>query len=98
MAIGLTLLPRPESRPPLVDARALEQEHRQLMDELESLKASLRAAEPAPVLYLGGTESVDLVLDLRPVWRADPPAAVRPASLGTGERPAAVTTSGGDRR
>ena len=98
VAVGLWLVPRAAPRSPVVDTRALELEHRLLMDELESLKASLRAAEPAPVLYLGGTESVDLVLDLRPVWRGDPRAGVRPAVLGAGERPLATPTGGGDPR
>ena len=75
-------MPRPAPEPALVETRALEEEHRQLMEELESLKASLRESQPAPVLYLGGNENVELVLDLGPVWQADPAADFRPAVYG----------------
>lgn len=98
LAAALWLLPRPAAQPPGADRRALEREHALLMEELESLKASLRASQPAPVLYLGGTESVDLVLDLRPVLGTEAPAEVRPAVLGAGERTPATRRREGDRR
>lgn len=78
--------------------RALEREHRLLMEELEALKASLRDREPAPVLYLGGTEGLDLVLDLEPVWRGET-AGIRPAANRDTERPvAAVDRRRGEQR
>ena len=55
------------------------------MQELESLKASLRDSQAAPVLYLGGNESVDLVLDLGPIWRDGTAGDFRPAVHGGAE-------------
>lgn len=98
LAAGLWLLPRATPGPPLAETRALEQEHRLLMQELEALKASLRDDEPAPVLYLGGTEGLDLVLDLAPVWPGET-TRIRPAAARDAERPVAASHRGrGDRR
>jgi hypothetical protein len=58
----------------------LQREHRALASELDAL-----AAEP-PVIYLGGDEEVDLVLDLSRVPAAAPPE-VRGASLAGDRRP-----------
>ena len=69
--------------PPATEMGALREEHRLLMEELAALKASLRESE-APVLYLGGTESLDLVLDLGPIWGARGDPGVRPAALTPG--------------
>lgn len=68
-ALAAALWLRPAADPPLAprEVTALREEHRRLTAELEALKASLGAAE-APVLYLGGDEEVDLVLDLAPLW------------------------------
>lgn len=100
LSAGLLLLPRATSEPPLAETRALQEEHRLLMEELESLKASLRASEAAPVLYLGGNEHLDLVLDLGPVWRSEPAGDVRPAVYGGAENLSVATDrrGGGNRR
>ena len=99
LALGLWLLPRPAPEPSLVETRALREEHRQLMAELEALKASLRQSETAPVLYLGGNESVDLVLDLRPVWSGEAGLDARRAVYDAGQSPVAASDRrGGDRR
>ena len=89
--MGLWLLPRPAPEPSLADTRALREEHRQLMAELEALKASLRDNETAPVLYLGGSEKVDLVLDLRPVWSGETGIDPRRAVYEAGQRPIAAS-------
>jgi hypothetical protein len=54
---------------------ALRSETEELARELEALRQA--AERPAPVLYLGGTEEVDLVLDLSTL----PLAAAVPAGL-----------------
>lgn len=100
-ALAAALWLWPHAAPPpaaLAEAGALEQEHRLLMEELEALKASLRDREAAPVLYLGGTEGLDLILDLGPVWE-DGAAGARPAAYRDAARPlAAAEQQGGDRR
>lgn len=97
LVAGLWLLPRAVPEAPKVTAGALEREHRLLMEELESLKASLRQDQVAPVLYLGGNESLDLVLDLEPVWRSA--GGARPATGGVATRPVVATDrSEGGRR
>ncbi len=87
-AAGLWLTPRapsPRDRPDdlrQADTGLMLEEHRRLTEELESLKTRLRATEP-PLLYLGGDEGLDLVLDLTPV--------LQPAAAGArrgGIRPA----------
>lgn len=55
------------------EARLLRQEHARLRSELEALSASERDA--APVLYLGGDDTFDLVLDLAPMITQPAPAA-----------------------
>ena len=87
LAVGIWLVPRSAPEPPAAETLALEEEHRRLMQELETLKASLRQSQPPPVLYLGGDERLDLVLDLGPVWQAEPSVDVRPAAYGRAERP-----------
>jgi hypothetical protein len=99
LAVGLWLLPRATPQPPLAETRTLQQEHRLLMEELESLKASIRQSQSAPVLYLGGNEDLDLVLDLAPVWQGEPTAGIRPAVYGGAQRPVTATDRHlGDRR
>ena len=93
LAAGIWLLPRTAPPPPLAEAAALREEHRLMMEELESLKTSLRQSQAAPVLYLGGNEHLDLVLDLGPVWRAEP--AVQ---SGTRQAPTTAVMRTGDRR
>lgn len=90
LTVGLWLQPRSDPQPAAAETRALREEHRQLMEELESLKASLRDTESAPVLYLGGNEQFDLVLDLAPVWRDASDGGIRPAFLEAGGRPQAA--------
>lgn len=86
LGIVLWLAPRPAPQPSLATTRALQEEHRLLVQELESLKASLRDSQEAPLLYLAGSEELDLVLDLDPVWR-QPAAGFRPAVHGDAPRP-----------
>jgi hypothetical protein len=55
-----------------------------LLEERRSLRAELaalqrQAAAPRPVLYLGGNESVDLVVDLAEVARRRPSVGAQPA-------------------
>ena len=94
LAVGVWLAPRPAAEPPLAETRALQAQHRQLMEELTALKASLRDAPAAPVIYVGGNEQLDLVLDLGPVWRGEAQTGPRPAvydggdlAVPAGERP-----------
>jgi hypothetical protein len=56
-----------------LEARQLRQEHAQLRSDLEDLSASARDA--APVLYLGGDDDFDLVLDLAPIIGQTAPVA-----------------------
>ena len=56
---------------------ALQQESAALAHELAALRAE--AAKPEPMLYLGGTEQVDVVLDLSSL----PVAATMSAPAGT---------------
>lgn len=99
LAAGLWLLPQAAPRQQtLAESQALEQEHRLLVEELEALKASLRDGVEAPVLYLGGTEGLDVVLDLQPVWHGAAGGA-RPAAYGDPAQPAAASNRhGGTRR
>lgn len=99
LAAGLWLIPRAAPRQQtLAESRALEQEHRLLVEELEALKASLHDSSEAPVLYLGGTEGLDVVLDLEPVWPGAA-AGARPAVNRDAARPAAASDRhGGERR
>ena len=56
-----------------LEARKLRQEHAQLRSDLDDLSASARDA--APVLYLGGDDDFDLVLDLAPIIGQTAPVA-----------------------
>ena len=87
LAVAVWLLPQTAPERSLAETRALREEHRLLMEELESLKASIQESQTAPVLYLGGNEHLDLVLDLGPVWQGQPAAGTRPAVYGGSERP-----------
>lgn len=99
LAAGLWLLPRSAPQASLTETRALREEHRLLMDELAALKASLRESQPAPVLYLGGNENVDLVLDLGPIWQGEPAAGIQPAVRDGAEQSVATADRRrGDRR
>jgi hypothetical protein len=96
LAVVLWLVPRPRESPPAAELEALRAEHRELVDELAALRASLRDSE-APVLYLGGTEELDLVLDLRPIWSAEGAGAMRPAVLGAGREALPAAAPRGER-
>jgi len=67
----------PRSAPARVDladeTRRLQQEYSDLERDLQSFRASAR--ETAPVLYLGGDDDVDLVLDLVPFILEPAPTA-----------------------
>lgn len=56
-----------------LEARVLREEHARLRSDLENLSASARAA--APVLYLGGDDEFDLVLDLASIIGQPAPVA-----------------------
>jgi len=58
----------------------LRQEQERLAVELATLKRL--AAEPAPVVYLGGDEQTDVILDLGSLARRRAEARIRPASYG----------------
>jgi hypothetical protein len=60
------------------EARLLQQEHAQIRSDLEALSASAR--EAAPVLYLGGDDDFDLVLDLAPIIAQSAPSATAATS------------------
>ena len=47
------------------EAKQLRQEYTRLQNDLEALRESAR--ETAPVLYLGGNDELDLILDLAPI-------------------------------
>jgi len=55
------------------EARLLLQEHARLESDFEALRADTRDA--VPVLYLGGDDDFDLVLDLAPIIAQPVPAA-----------------------
>ncbi len=101
LLVAIALLFRPAPTPDPGNAERWRAEHRSMMAELEALKASL-GTEPVPVIYLGGDEQLDLVLDLAPVWGLEPGAAgVVPAAIGDPERPRPRTADqrqGGNRR
>lgn len=54
------------------EAAVLKREHARLESDLEDLRTSAR--ESAPVLYLGGNDDVDLVLDLGPIIMQSAPS------------------------
>ena len=62
------------------EAQLLQLEYAQLQADLEALRVSTR--DTAPVLYLGGDDQMDLVLDLAPIITQSAPAAVRASSAG----------------
>jgi hypothetical protein len=62
------------------EAQLIRQEQETLAEELESLR--LRAAETAPVLYLGGDDEFDLVLDLAPLVGPPMPGLIPVAAGG----------------
>jgi hypothetical protein len=74
LAVSVTWWQRGEIEPPPEDPRlklaALQAEHRRLLEDWRQLERLRKKDEP--VLYLGGNEHVDLVLDLRRV----PPQSV----------------------
>ncbi|MEM7048609.1 MAG: hypothetical protein AAF604_03070 [Acidobacteriota bacterium] len=71
------------------EARALLEELRQDHRRLTAEVRSLREHQQAPVLYLGGDEGLDIVLDL---GREDLRPSARRAPAGGEYRPARMTT------
>ena len=63
-------------------AEQLRREHLRLLTDVAELR--VRAVEAAPILYLGSSEELDLVLDLRPALAAsagsEPTPQIVPAS------------------
>jgi hypothetical protein len=88
VALGAVLRPRSAD---LARARAdeIRREHTLLLEELEELKRS-RDLTPA-VLYLGGEDDYDLVLDLNPLLEEMTRPTAAPAALAPGARPARGT-------
>lgn len=66
-------------------AERMRQEHRLLLEEIESLRAA--TVESAPVLYLGADGENDLVLDLEPLLLEERGTAARPAFRTANEVP-----------
>ena len=60
----------------IVERQALVRESTRLEQEIEALRREIASVKP--VVYVGGTEDVDFVLDLS---RFEPSGAVRPAGL-----------------
>jgi len=75
-ALGLVRYERIEARRAARQARA-EQVLRELRAEHGQIKRELEALPDPPVVYLGGNEDMDLVVDLRRVHKAD---GVQPAT------------------
>ena len=80
--IALLARPEPSSTPSAgaAEARRLLEEIRREHGRLEGELAALRQARRSPVLYVGGDEEVDLVLDLGRVRELPEGGAVRPAA------------------
>lgn len=68
-----------ERRQALVRLETLEQQKAQLENEIRSLRRLARDAQP--VVYLGSTPRVDVVVDLRRLAQRSRAAGVRPASF-----------------
>lgn len=82
LALGLWIRAQSPTDPPAQQksTQQLRLEYESLQEEVESLRSL--AAQPPPVLYLGGDSRIDLVLDLGQV---DPRATqpdIRPAATG----------------
>lgn len=67
----------PSSPSDMARAARLRDEHRRLREDLQALRALID--ENPPVLYLGGDDRVDLVLDLLPVAEPGEVGRLRPA-------------------
>lgn len=83
LALGFWLLsyPRPEATQQHESTRLLRQEYQNLQDEVATLRSL--AAQPLPVLYLGGDSQVDLVLDLGQGDFDPAKLEIRPAAAST---------------
>ena len=83
-AVGAGFLPKPNStKSQLAKSTLLKARHRALEEELARIREL--SAQTAPMLYLGGEENYDLVLDLstlinEQMLRDAQPASVQPAS------------------
>jgi hypothetical protein len=78
--VGLWNLGSPDAAELAREAQLIRHEQQTLAEELESLR--LRAAETAPVLYLGGDDEFDLVLDLAPLVGRPMPGLIPVAAGG----------------
>jgi len=78
LALGFWLRSHPAVEPEVQEnsARLLRQEYLSLQSEVAALRSL--AAQPPPVLYLGGDSQVDLVLDLGQSGFEPPKLDIRP--------------------
>lgn len=83
LALGFWLRSYPEAERPVQDesARLLRQEYESLRFEVAALRSL--AAQPPPVLYLGGDSQIDVVLDLGQGDFAPTQSDIRPAAAST---------------
>lgn len=82
LALGLWIRAQSPSDPPAQQksTQQLRLEYESLQEEVESLRSL--AAQPPPVLYLGGDSRIDLVLDLGQVEPRATQPDIRPAAIG----------------
>ena len=76
LGIAVTRIEPPaDGQPQEAGAGDLKREYRDLLYEYESLRAQVE--DSAPVLYLGGTEEVDVVLNLESLIAGPMPASIQ---------------------
>ena len=82
LALGLWIRAQSPTDPPAQQksTQQLRLEYESLQEEVESLRSL--AAQPPPVLYLGGDSRIDLVLDLGQVEPRATQPDIRPAATG----------------
>lgn len=83
LALGFWLRSYPAAEPTVQQESALRirQEYESLQDEVAALRSL--AAQPPPVLYLGGDGQIDLILDLGQGVFDPTKLDIRPAAAGT---------------
>lgn len=83
LALGFWLRSYPAAEPTVQQegAQRIRQEYESLQDEVAALRSL--AAQPPPVLYLGGDSQIDLVLDLGQGAFDPTKLDIRPAAVGT---------------
>jgi len=83
LALGFWLRSYPPTEPSVREESTLlnRQEYESLQDEVAALRSL--AAQPPPVLYLGGDSQIDLVLDLGQSGFDPTQLDIRPAAAGT---------------